>query len=328
MSVRTVFAESRAAPRSMPPNKSPRPTTASLMAVTTGAARSQAKTKAVPRTEPKAVTFGRTVSIADDRKGPICSMSGTKASFAARAIGASLSPTSDQKAWTAGTACPTSLVATSNTASVRGAKPALAAAPILENWPPRVAPSAAAAFRAPLLFWSPCTYSSIANLPPRIVSAMSAPARAPKMSIAMAVASEAEPAALIDSTAPARPCRRSMPLSANLPAAMRREPMTSSVLTPSLCHLPSMAAASSTLNPKLRSGAPNCTVRRDSSSTPTPVSWLALKSLSSCSACLSVAMPQSPNRRVTPLMLAAASVPVIFESCRICLVSPSRAGPV
>ena len=63
-------------------------------------------------------------------------------------------------------------------------------------------------------------------------------------------------------------------------------------------------------------------------STPTPVDCDTLNSMSIVDAWSSTATPQSPNTRVTALMLADRSVPVMRDRSRNCLASRSSGSPV
>ena len=127
------------------------------------------------------------------------------------------------------------------------------------------------------------TSSSIANLPSRIAAAISPPARAPKVFIARPVASAPGPSSWIFAIVCSRPSRASIPSFANPAIAILRDPITSSVLTPSFSHFPRSAADSSIEKLRDRRGAPKLTIREDSLSTLGPVAWEALKTLSRAS---------------------------------------------
>ena len=104
--------------------------------------------------------------------------------------------------------------------------------------------------------------------PSRIAAAMSGPARAPKVSIASAFALPAEPAPLICSVSICSAFAGSLtPSLASLPSAIRIEPRTSSVLTPSFSNLPTRPAVSVKLKPSWRSGEPNLTISSPSRET-------------------------------------------------------------
>jgi len=114
--------------------------------------------------------------------------------------------------------------------------------------------------------------SSKSRRPSRIAAAMSGPARAPKVSSAIAFASPAVPASLIRFVISASAFGGSlMPSCAILPSAMRSDPTTNSVLTPSCSNFPSIAAASCQSKPICRNGPPNFVISSCNRSIPMPV---------------------------------------------------------
>ena len=116
------------------------------------------------------------------------------------------------------------------------------------------------------------TSLSNSKRPSIIARAMSGPARAPNSSIALRVASVGFLAFLIWPVSISNALPASVtPWSAIRPSAIRREPMTRRVLTPSFSNLPTIAVASSKSKPSERSGDPNCTIVEASLSTDTPV---------------------------------------------------------
>ncbi|MBT9177527.1 MAG: hypothetical protein DDT20_01861 [Firmicutes bacterium] len=115
---------------------------------------------------------------------------------------------------------------------------------------------------------------------------------------------------------------------ANFPIAIRREPSTNSVLTPSFSHLPISAADSAKPNPICRSGAPYCTSICPRRSRLIPVFCEALNMRSSVLLALAASMPQSPITRASPRTMISGSTFIIALAWTIFSAVRSSSVPV